>query len=336
MKYIWENYRNLFLFTIFFILITGIPLYIYAPNMIWVTGFMLVMDILCLMITFHDQRNRDQNPTIVKLIFWIMPVIALFTTLTQVLVFADISINLIMIIMYVMVGLLFIVIGNYLPKTKQNHFMGIRVRWTLENEANWYATHRFAGKLWVLSGLLCILCAALPEEAGLCIFFVILMIACFGSVLYSYLYYRKQLQNHSVEKIQGKSRNMILTVIILVVTCVFVIVIMVVGKLEIQTNSDTILIETNCWSDMEISCEEITDVVYLESVDGTRVNGFANSKLALGTFKSETYGSYTRYTHNSCDSVIAIYLKDSLIVINGESEQDTLEIYDTLTKQIAE
>ena len=53
-------------------------------------------------------------------------------------------------------GLLFIVVGNYMPKIRQNSFMGIRVKWTLENEANWNASHRFGGKVWVAGGFACL------------------------------------------------------------------------------------------------------------------------------------------------------------------------------------
>jgi len=51
------------------------------------------------------------------------------------------------------IGLLFIVIGNYLPKTRYNYVMGIRSPWTLSSEEVWDRTHRLAGPLHVLLGL---------------------------------------------------------------------------------------------------------------------------------------------------------------------------------------
>ena len=51
------------------------------------------------------------------------------------------------------IGLLFIVIGNYLPKTRYNYVMGIRSPWTLSSEEVWDKTHRLAGPLHVLLGL---------------------------------------------------------------------------------------------------------------------------------------------------------------------------------------
>ncbi|SFC51052.1 SdpI family protein [Clostridium uliginosum] len=53
-----------------------------------------------------------------------------------------------------MVGILFIIIGNYLPKSKSNFFYGIKTPWTLTSEEVWKKTHRLGGKLFVFSGLI--------------------------------------------------------------------------------------------------------------------------------------------------------------------------------------
>ncbi|MFQ8814402.1 MAG: SdpI family protein [Gallintestinimicrobium sp.] len=58
------------------------------------------------------------------------------------------------------------VIGNYLPKVKQNNTIGIRVVWSLMDEENWNATHRFSGKLWMASGILCMLCGLFGGKHG--------------------------------------------------------------------------------------------------------------------------------------------------------------------------
>jgi uncharacterized membrane protein len=48
----------------------------------------------------------------------------------------------------------FIVIGNFFPKLKQNSFVGIRLPWTINNEAVWYKTHRLGGAVWVIGGII--------------------------------------------------------------------------------------------------------------------------------------------------------------------------------------
>lgn len=66
-------------------------------------------------------------------------------------------------------SLMFIAIGNYLPIIQPNKWLGLRVSWTLENEQCWRVTHRFAGRLWVVTGIincLIVLIAFLTHHAG--------------------------------------------------------------------------------------------------------------------------------------------------------------------------
>ena len=57
-------------------------------------------------------------------------------------------------VMVLSIGLLFIVLGNFMPKFKKNWFVGIRTPWTLSNEDIWNKTHRVGGKMFTLGGLL--------------------------------------------------------------------------------------------------------------------------------------------------------------------------------------
>jgi uncharacterized membrane protein len=50
------------------------------------------------------------------------------------------------------VGVLLMVIGNYMGKLRKNFFIGIRTPWTLASDAVWERTHRFAGPLFVAAG----------------------------------------------------------------------------------------------------------------------------------------------------------------------------------------
>lgn len=97
---------------------------------------------------------------------------------------------------FVLVGLLFSGLGLYFKKVKQNYFVGLRLPWTLEDEANWNATHQFASKFWVLGGILISLCAILFKGGILLIvFFSILMLMLFFPVVYSYRFFKKTKTN---------------------------------------------------------------------------------------------------------------------------------------------
>lgn len=62
------------------------------------------------------------------------------------------------------IGILFLFIGNELPKVKSNFFMGIRTPWALCSEENWRRTHRLGGKCFFTAGIILILAAFLPSQ----------------------------------------------------------------------------------------------------------------------------------------------------------------------------
>ena len=142
---------------------------------------------------FIDPKNKEQNRKALGLAIWICPVVSLLTgymTLATALEIELLDINTLMLLF---LGILFIVIGNYLPKCRQNYTIGIRVMWALEDEENWTATHRFASRLWVGCGVVILLLAFLPwAAAGLWISLGLVLAASLASVLYSYVYYRKK------------------------------------------------------------------------------------------------------------------------------------------------
>jgi len=89
------------------------------------------------------------------------------------------------------VGLMFMIIGNYLGKVKMNWFVGIRTPWTLSSEEVWNKTHRLGGKLFFLSGILLIMSGYLPGKLAFPLLLVIIILMSGGTVLYSYILYRK-------------------------------------------------------------------------------------------------------------------------------------------------
>ncbi|OSZ81564.1 hypothetical protein CAP36_10115 [Chitinophagaceae bacterium IBVUCB2] len=94
------------------------------------------------------------------------------------------------------VGLLFAVIGNYLPNLKPNYFAGLRLPWTLESPDNWKKTHALAGRLWFAGGLfIAAICLFLPAVLAIIVFFVIMCVITIIPCVYSYRIYKAQKQN---------------------------------------------------------------------------------------------------------------------------------------------
>jgi uncharacterized membrane protein len=90
------------------------------------------------------------------------------------------------------VGAMFMVIGNVLPRTRSNWWIGIRTPWTMESESVWRATHRLAGKTFMIGGAITIIGALLPADIRPWVAMGALGIGGFIPVVYSYLVWRRE------------------------------------------------------------------------------------------------------------------------------------------------
>jgi uncharacterized membrane protein len=99
-------------------------------------------------------------------------------------------------LIFPLIGLLFAFMGNIMNSIKPNYFAGIRTPWTLESEDNWRATHRLAGKIWFVGGIvLTITMLFLPPAAGTIFFTSCVIVMAFIPVIYSFVYFRKNQYN---------------------------------------------------------------------------------------------------------------------------------------------
>ena len=95
--------------------------------------------------------------------------------------------------MFPLMGLLFAVMGYFMPKIKPNYFVGLRLPWTLSSDANWEATHKIAGKWWLYGGISqAILGIILPTKYSLIAFFIITAIMVAVPSFFSYRMFKKE------------------------------------------------------------------------------------------------------------------------------------------------
>ncbi|MGZ6507153.1 MAG: SdpI family protein [Tumebacillaceae bacterium] len=102
-------------------------------------------------------------------------------------------VNIQMVVM-ILVGLLFMVLGNYLGQIRFNYFMGIRTPWTLSNEEVWRKTHRLAGPLYLVGGALVLIGAFLPAPWSVLCLIVPAIVAGVIPLIYSYVIFKKMAQ----------------------------------------------------------------------------------------------------------------------------------------------
>ncbi|ALP36088.1 hypothetical protein ASL14_07810 [Paenibacillus sp. IHB B 3084] len=94
-------------------------------------------------------------------------------------------------IIYGVLGLMLLVLGNYLTQVQPNYTFGIRTPWTLSNPEVWRKTHRFGGPMMMLGGASGLVAAWVDGVAGTVIFLTGLVISVVAPILYSFLLYRK-------------------------------------------------------------------------------------------------------------------------------------------------
>ncbi|MCF7919108.1 MAG: SdpI family protein [Candidatus Cloacimonetes bacterium] len=96
-------------------------------------------------------------------------------------------------LMWVLLGILFMLLGNLLPKLPSSFFIGIRTPWTLSHEEVWRKTHRVGGKAFVAGGIFFVLAGVVGNFLGIgrVLFYIIMGITVVYPILYSYIAYQQ-------------------------------------------------------------------------------------------------------------------------------------------------
>ena len=244
MKEMIKNYRGT-LISSGLVILAGILVGFTSIQGKWLNVFFIVMQCALVTIIFYDNRNRQQSRKVIGMTIWIIPVITLiYNGIARLVNMGADTENLFMALIYYGTGLMFMVIGNYLPKVKQNNTIGIRVVWTL---------------FW--------------------------------------------------------------------------------GSIEIRFEDTDFTIEAQGWSDYTVDYTQIDSISYeenlLQNSNDYRTNGLGNFKYAMGNFRNDVYGNYIRYTHSSCHSYVVMSVDGKILVINGENDSATEEIYHTISEKMS-
>lgn len=149
---------------------------------------MLGLHLLCIFITNADPKKQNISDKAIGVVLWIIPLTSLIL-MSVTYAYALGSKIRIGFIAIMFLGILFILLGNYMPKTRQNYTFGLKIPWTLNDEENWVKTHRFAGRIMVLGGA--IICTTATFENPF-IFFPVVTVMAFGPIAYSYKLYKNK------------------------------------------------------------------------------------------------------------------------------------------------
>jgi uncharacterized membrane protein len=158
------------------------PVAVFVPSAV-----MLAFQWLCVLVTTTDPKKQNHPEKVLHLVFWLIPLITGFISVLMYATALGGSVRVEMLIP-ILLGVVFIAIGNYMPKCKQNYTVGIKIPWTLASEENWNKTHRLAGWVWAGGGILMILTGFLGIF-WLTMVPVVIMVAV--PFIYSYILHKK-------------------------------------------------------------------------------------------------------------------------------------------------
>lgn len=134
----------------------------------------------------NDPKNKDKNNFVITIGKATIPLVMLITFVISVFYGLGKEIN-VMVIISIFVGFLLILIGNYLPKTKRNYTVGIKLPWTLNSDENWNKTHRLAGYFFILGGIIFLFTPFIGNEYLIFLTFMIIGIV---PAIYSFYLYK--------------------------------------------------------------------------------------------------------------------------------------------------
>ena len=136
-----------------------------------------------------DPKNKDINSKLECCIVWIIPIVTIMCSSVTILNALGYNTKVEIIIPFV-VGIMLMIVGNYMPKAKQNYTVGVKIPWTLNDEENWDKTHRVAGFVFTIGGLLIALSSFFKIRT--IVLLAVLFAMIFIPTIYSYIIYRKK------------------------------------------------------------------------------------------------------------------------------------------------
>ncbi|MBQ7799714.1 MAG: SdpI family protein [Oscillospiraceae bacterium] len=148
---------------------------------------MAALHLFCLVVTSLDPKYKNIGKKPLGMVFWIIPSVSLVVMSVIYAMALGIKIEVGFVVLLLM-GVIFIIMGNVMPKAKQNYTFGIKIPWTLNDEDNWNKTHRIAGFCMVIAGLITLVTAFLQSPF---ILISALILALAVPMIYSYIHYKK-------------------------------------------------------------------------------------------------------------------------------------------------
>lgn len=151
-----------------------------------IPGIIAALHVFCIIVTYADPKRNNIGAKAMGIVYWILPITSIVVMSMTYAYALGVEVNIGM-VCCLLIGVIFIALGNYQPKAKQNYTFGYKIPWTLNSEENWNRTHRLAGWVMVFCGAAFIINAFFLWE-----WLVLIAIpAALIPIVYSYILYKK-------------------------------------------------------------------------------------------------------------------------------------------------
>ena len=164
-------------------------------GLIMLPGFILLLLLFFMFFPYISTRYREQEQRFKKILPMFANIIILMFSciyLLSLVVAREVTFDGTE-LMWVLMGIMFILLGNLFPKLPSSFFIGIRTPWTLSSEEVWRKTHRIGGYAFVAGGVFFILAGVAGNILGMgrILFYIVMGLMVVYPLLYSYIVYRK-------------------------------------------------------------------------------------------------------------------------------------------------
>lgn len=145
----------------------------------------LALHLICVFCVYLDPKRRNISEKMYSLLLCICPFCSVISGFLIYYQNLGKSVDIMLAVSFIL-GVIFVVIGNYLPKSRLNYSVGYKLPWTLADENNWNKTHRLAGWLWVAGGLVMLVNMYLKS---MWLIIIVIAVASVIPIAYSVIYY---------------------------------------------------------------------------------------------------------------------------------------------------
>lgn len=153
---------------------------------------MLVLHFIIIFFLKKDPKRKNMPSIMMNIMYIFIPLLTILVMGITIFYSLGTKVN-IGIVISIPIGILFLILGNYLPKVKQNYSMGIKTPWTLNNEEVWNKTHRLGGFCFIVMGLGTIISGFTSNSLSMLFFVIPCAII---PMAYSYFLYQKIEKNN--------------------------------------------------------------------------------------------------------------------------------------------